>query len=41
MAYWRQKRNPTRDQFNAYLARGALLLTVVFGTLVILARHYA
>ena len=40
MAHWR-KRNPTAIRFNSYLARGALLLTVVLGTLVIIARHYA
>jgi hypothetical protein len=37
----RRKRNPTGSRFNAYLARCALLLAAVLGTLVIVARHLA
>ena len=40
MAHWR-KQNPPASRFNAFLARGALLLTAVIGTLVIVAGHYA
>jgi hypothetical protein len=40
MAHWR-KRNPSASQFNGYLARVALLMTAVLGTLVIVARHFA
>ena len=40
MAHWR-KRNPTAGRFNACLARGAVLLAVAFGTLIVVVRHYA
>ena len=40
MAHWR-KQNPSASKFNGFLTRGALLLTAVLGTLVIVAGHYA
>jgi hypothetical protein len=40
MAHWR-KPNPQAAQFKACLARYAILLSAVFGTLILFARHYA
>jgi hypothetical protein len=40
MAHWR-KPNPQAAQFNTCLARYAILLSAVFGTLILFARHYA